>query len=108
MKARVSEVSTNTKTLEPGKWRIQIQAGREVVKVRLKGLRQRWYDLKETDKADFHSRLMKRPNGEVSDAAILRGIPACYIHEGPWLMLWPSPAHNWQLEYQTRARQKSA
>jgi hypothetical protein len=104
MSLPMSEISTNSKTLEPGKWRIQIQAGREVVKVRLKGLRSRWFDLTLADKADFHSRLMKRANGEVSEAAVLRGTPAIYIHDGPWLMLWPSPAHNWTVEYQTRAK----
>src|ERR1039457_4200351 len=100
-------ISTNTKTLEPGKWRVQIQAGREVVKVSIKGMRNRWFDLNPIDKEQFHARLMKRPNGEVSEAAILRGIPSVYIHDGPWLMLWPSPAHNWIVEYQTRAKVKS-
>ena len=103
----MNEVSTNTKTLEPGKWRIQMAAGREVVRVRLKGLRGRWFNLNQIEKAEFHSRLMKRANGEVSEAAILRGVPTVYIHDGPWLMLWPSPAHNWQIEYQTQPKVKA-
>ena len=101
-----SPVRIVNKNLEPGKWRIQVQAGHEVTKVRLLGQRNRWYDLIELTKEDFNSRLMKRPNGEVPDAVILRGVPACYIHDGPWLMLWPSPAHNWKLQYVTAPKVK--
>ena len=94
------------KNLEPGKWRFQVQAGQQVTSVRIKGQRNRWFDLKELDKAEFHSRLMKRANGEVSEAVILRGVPSTYLHDGPWLMIWPSPAHNWQLEYTSEPKVK--
>jgi len=103
----MNETSSYQKTLEPGKWRLQIQAGRELRRVRLKGQRNRWHDLTLVDKADFHANLMKRPNGEVSDAAILRGTPVHYIQDGPWLMLWPSPAHNWIVEVTTAPKVKT-
>ena len=102
----MNEIKTVTKNLEPGKWRFQVQAGQQVTRVRIRGQRGRLFDLQEADKLDFHSRLMKRPNGEVSEAAVLRGVPSIYLHEGPWLMLWPSPAHNWQIEYETTPRIK--
>lgn len=94
------------KVLEPGKWRIQVPAGREVVGVTLKGMRGRNYPLTCVGKQVFHSRLMKRANGEVSEAAILRGVPSCYLHDGPWLMFWPAPAHTWTVTYDTVPRVK--
>ena len=103
----IEGMTSYTKQLEPGKWRLQIQSGREVMGVRLKGQRNRWFDLNPSPKEDFHARLMKRPNGEVSEAAVLRGSPSIYVHEGPWLMLWPSPAHNWTVEITTRAKVKA-
>jgi len=107
-RTRKAQVKTQTRKLEPGKWRFQIQAGQEVTGVRLVGMRNRAHPLLLTEKADFHSRLMKRPNGEVSEAAILRGVPTNYLIEGPWLMIWPSPAHNWIIEYDTVPREKAA
>ena len=103
----VRELKTVTKKLEPGKWRIGIAAGHEVIEVRLLGMRRRWFHLNAIEKADFHSRLMKRPNGEVSDATILRGAPAVYIQDGPWLMIWPAPAHAWTLQFDTLEKVKA-
>ena len=102
----MNATSSYTKVLEPGRWRLQLQAGRELVKVELQGQRHRWYDLTRVERADFQSRLMKRPNGEVPDAVILRGTPAVYTHDGPWLMIWPAPAHNWTLRVTTKLKEK--
>ncbi len=87
------------KKLEPGKWRFQIPGGMNVTGVRIRGMRNRAFPLNLLDRQDFHSRLMKRANGEVSEAAILRGVPTAYLVEGPWLMIWPAPAHSWEIEY---------
>ena len=81
-------------------------AGRQVVAVRLKGMRNRWHDLFPIPKDDFISRLQKRPNGEVVEAAVLRGTPSSYLQDGPWLMIWPSPVHAWGIEIDTVAREK--
>lgn len=84
------------KELDVGKWRLQV--GGEVIGVSLRGMRSRAHPLVKTDNKDFQSRLMKRPNGEVTDPAVLRGVPTTYCQEGPYLMLWPSPAHRWTIE----------
>ena len=94
------------KQLDAGKWRIQVSG--EIVSVRLKGLRGRWHPLQRIERDDFHSRLMKRPNGEITDPAVLRGVPSVYCHEGPWLMLWPSPANAWMLEIDVTRKAKDA
>jgi len=102
----MNELSTYQKVLEPGRWRLQIQAGREVKKVTLLGMRSRWYPLTHVPKEDLHARLQKRPNGEVPDAVILRGTPTVYAIEGPWLMMWPAPAHNWTVAITTAPKVK--
>ena len=97
-------MATIEKHLDVGKWRIQVSG--EITGVFLKGMRGRRHPLVRTDKADFSSRLMKRPNGEVTDPAVLRGTPSMYCHEGPWLMLWPSPAHQWTIEIEVIRKAK--
>jgi hypothetical protein len=92
------------KDLTPGKWRIGVHD--PVTGVRLVGMRGRRHDLIAMPKEEFMSRLNRRPNGEVVEAAVLRGVPQAYYQEGPFLMLWPSPAHNWQIEVYTIPKEK--
>ena len=99
-------IKTVTKPLETGKWRLAIAD--KVVAVRLVGMRNRSHPLFSLPKDEFHARLMKRPNGEITDPAVLRGIPNSYYQEGQFLMLWPSPAHNWSIEIDTVKREKAA
>ena len=100
------ELKTIEKKLEPGKWRFGVEAGRVVVAVRLKGMRGRMHDLLSVAKDEFLSRLQKRPNGEVVEAAVLRGTPNSFLQDGPWLMIWPSPVHGWTIEFDLTPRVK--
>jgi hypothetical protein len=101
----MTQIVTTKKPLEVGKWRLRVSG--EVVGVRLAGLRNRWNPLVREDNKDFQNRLMKRPNGEVTDPAVLRGIPNTYAQEGQFLMLWPSPAHNWTIEIDTVKKEQA-
>ena len=99
-------MKTFSKKLEPGKWRWGVEAGKHVVAVRLKGMRNRMHDLLSIPKDEFMARLQKRPNGEIVEAAVLRGIPSAYLQDGPFLMIWPAPVHNWEIEFDTIQREK--
>ena len=102
-----AETTAYSKTLEPGKYRLQIQAGREVKNVRLKGQRNRWYELKPISKEEFHTMVMKRSDGEIATDSIIRGLPNFYTIEGPWLMMWPAASHQWTIEITTAPKVKA-
>lgn len=101
-----TEIVTTKKTLDVGKWRLSFKG--EVTGVRIVGMRHRAHPLNYEPYKDFQNRLMKRPNGEVTDPAVLRGVPNTYSTEGPFLMLWPSPAHTWTIEIDTVKKEKVA
>lgn len=83
---------TIQKKLDPGKWRIKLVSG-HVVSVRLIGMRDRRHFLNEWPKSDFYAHCRN------SDTVVNRGVPLAWFQEGPWLLIWPSPAHEWQIEY---------
>ena len=99
-------IKTVTRNLDVGKWRMNVPE--QVVGVRLKGMRNRAHPLLQVPKEQFTARLMKRPNGEVVDPAVLRGVPSTYYQEGTFLMIWPSPAHTWTIEIDTIKKEKAA
>lgn len=97
-------IKTIVKPLEVGKWRMSVSG--EVTGVRIVGMRNRAFPLVRIPNSEFQTRLMKRPNGEVADPAVLRGMPTTYAQEGLFLMLWPSPAHTWSIEIDTLKKEK--
>ena len=99
-------MTTLTKQLDVGKWRLGV-AG-EVTGVRIVGMRNRTHPLIKISNAEMQTRLMKRPNGEVTDPAVLRGVPSAFAQEGKFLMLWPSPAHTWSIQIDTQPFKEKA
>ena len=105
-RVRKNLIKTTTKQLDVGKWRMGVNE--PVVGVRLRGMRNRTHPLLAVPKEQFTARLMKRPNGEIVDPAVLRGVPSTYYQEGMFLMIWPSPAHTWTIEIDTIKKEKAA
>lgn len=85
-------METISRTIEPGKWRIKLKRG-HVVSVRLVGMRQRRHFLNEWSRNDFYA------HQKSEESVLLRGVPLAWLQDGPYLMIWPSPAHEWQMEY---------
>lgn len=85
--------------INPGEWRLYLKPGWKVVNVQLKGFKKHTpLVLHNLARDDFHSRLMKRPNGEITEAVVLRSTPNYWLQESNVLMLWPSPAGHWEMQ----------
>jgi hypothetical protein len=90
------------RTIPVGKWRINTEIGLEVLRVFIKGMRDRPFELRRVTREDFDSRLVKTPNGKVIDTTVLRGLPSCFTTEGSVVLIWPSPAHQWKMQFEVR------
>jgi len=90
------------RTVDPGKWRIGTEPGAEVLRVWIKGMRDRPWELLKVSKEDFFSMVQKIPNGTAIDNALLRGLPSKFTTEGHIVLIWPAPNHQWKMQFEIR------
>ena len=86
------------KYLEPGKFRIPIPGNSEVEGVCLKGMRKRSWPLIKIDLDEFKKRMPTDLEGVMNSPSALWSIPVAYTRQGPFVLVWPAPRHEWTVE----------
>lgn len=93
------KTKTVTRDIPAGKYRVGFDPKYAVENVRLIDIRKRKWPLnRATEPKEIYDRCTKDPEGKVVEAAMLRGLPSMYAVEGPNVVLWPSPLHDWTIE----------
>ena len=98
----MSETRTIERTVEPGKWRIGTEPGAEVLRVFLKGQRNRPWELTRMPDKEFDTYIRRIPNGNATDNVVLRGVPSRWKTEGHIVCIWPAPQHEWKMQFEIR------
>ena len=86
------------KHLDPGKFRVPIPGNSDVEGVALRGNRKRSWPLMKIDLEEFKRRMPTDLQGDMNSPSALWSIPVAYTRQGPFVLVWPAPRHEWTVE----------
>lgn len=103
-RTRVSELIE--RKLDPGKFRIPLPHGVDVEAVSLKGMRKRSWPLMHISVDELKKRMPTDLDGTMVSVEALCSVPVAYARQGPWVLVWPAPRHEWTVEIDITKREK--